>query len=76
MPASSRNPVLRAHAVFEADVDPRSLIAAWPTFARALHTAATQLDKDTDLRYRRLAASAACETLAPNRGREESHVSW
>lgn len=22
------------------------------------------------------AASAACETLAPNRGREESHVSW
>jgi hypothetical protein len=22
------------------------------------------------------AASTACETLAPNRGREESHVSW
>jgi hypothetical protein len=57
MPAS-RNPAVRAQRAFAAPEDARSAIAAWPDFAKALHTAATRIDGDTALRFRRLAASA------------------
>jgi hypothetical protein len=57
MPAS-RNPAVRAQRAFSAPADPRTAIAAWPDFAKALHTAASKIDGTTSLRFRRLAASA------------------
>lgn len=60
--AAPRNPAVRAQHAFNAGVDARSVIAAWPTFAKALHAAASKIDEATALRYRRLAASAVTVT--------------
>lgn len=53
-----RNPAVRAQQAFSAPSDPRTALAAWPAFAKALHTAAVKIDEATAVRFRRLAASA------------------